>query len=72
MKETEWISITNHIKGQQLILHFDTKLLEQITTGLNIIQKIQRLAVSVSSLGDDSMEDYLLGVVQCPSTKGVD
>ena len=40
----EWISITN-----RLILHFDTKLLKQITTGLNIIQKIDRLAVSVSS-----------------------
>ena len=51
----DYISITNHFKSRQLILHFDTKLLEQITTGLNIIQKIERLAVSVSSHDDDLM-----------------
>ena len=70
--DSEWISISNHLKGRRLILHFDTKLLEQITSGLNIIQKIERLAVSVSSPDDDTMEDHLLGVVQCPSSKGVD
>ena len=67
----EWISITNHLKGRLLILHFDTKLLEQITTGLNIIPKIEQLAVSVSSPDDDSMEDHFLGGVLCPSSKEV-
>ena len=53
----------NYLKCQRLIFHFDTKLLEQITTGLNIIESIEQLAISVSSQYDDTMEDYLLGVV---------
>ena len=45
----EWISITSHLKGRRLIVHFDTKLLEHITTGLNTILKTERLAEPVNS-----------------------
>ena len=58
-------------QDQRLILHLDTKLSEQIPTGLNIIESNERLPVLVRSLDNDTMEDHLLGVVQCPSSKGV-
>ena len=59
------------IRGLKLVLCFDTKLIKQCRTEVKIFETVNRLAISVSSPESGSL-DFVLGVLEVPSSKGKD
>ncbi|XP_065662489.1 uncharacterized protein LOC136085087 [Hydra vulgaris] len=59
------------IKGLKLVLHFDTKLVKQYRTEIKISETVERFAISVSSPETCSL-DFLLGILEVPTSKGKD
>ena len=61
----------NKVRGLKLVLHFDTKLVKHYGTEVKISETVERLAISVSSAETRSL-DFLLGILEVPSSKGKD
>jgi hypothetical protein len=57
------------IRGLILFLHFDTKLVREYKTEVKLSETVERLTNSVSSPEPGSL-DFLLGVLEVPSSKG--
>ena len=63
--------MTEQAKNKKLLAHFDSKLTLKYTKQAKLVEKTDRLAISVSSPDDESI-DFLLGVLEIPSSKGAD
>ena len=58
------------LQGKRLVLHFDGKIVREISEEKNISENVERIAVSVTSPDFDDRDDILLGVLQIENSKG--
>ena len=64
--------IIETLQGKRLVLHFDGKLVREISEDKKISVEVERIAVSVTSPDFQDKDDVLLGVIQSGSSKGAD
>jgi len=57
------------LKGKQLYLHFDIKLVKQMEEDLIITVSVKRIAISATPLDISDINDILLDDVQAESLK---
>ena len=60
--------IKEKLKGKRLVLHFDGKLVKELSEEKNIVVECERIAISVTSPDHEAMDDIPLGVVQSESS----
>ena len=64
--------VVETLRGKRLILHFDGKIVKEMSDLKNICHDVERIAISVTSPDFHVKDDILLGIIQSESSKGSD
>ena len=64
--------VVKTLRGKRLILHFDGKIVKEMSDLKNICHDVERIAISVTSPDFHVKDDILLGIIQSESSKGSD
>ena len=64
--------VVETLRGKRLILHFDGKIVKEMSDLKNICNDVERIAISVTSPDFHVKDDILLGIIQSESSKQSD